>query len=493
MIHSLYSKIALTFAVLMLIFGGVLSWLYFTTVRYHQQELVQQLNRGLAAHIAEQMPLLGPGGLDQKAIEDLFHMLMIVNPSIEVYLVDGSGVIETHLAPAGHLKRGHIDLAPIKRFLADPNSNAVLPILGDDPRSAAEAKIFSAARLQRSGEVDRYLYVILAGEAYEQLAANLWQGRILRTASLISVSAFCLTILFGLVIFAAITRRLNALTMAVGRLEQQGFAASPEGPGALAKGRDEISRLARAFQLMANRIAEQFSELEQQDELRRELIANICHDFRTPLTALHGYLETIQRKRKTLSAEDLDRYLEIALRQSHKVGRLSQELFELANLECSGIQPRFEVFSLAELIQDVVQKFELPAQDKNVRVEVNALAGPAPVRADIGMIERVLVNLLDNALRHTPAGGMIKIDVFQRGERFRVTVKDSGPGIKPEHLPTLFDRASPLGRSGGRVNGGLGLLIVSRILTLHECTISVESPVGKGAVFQFDLPHPMYI
>ncbi|WP_036261790.1 sensor histidine kinase [Methylocapsa aurea] len=492
MIHSLYGRIALAFAFLMLTFGGLLGLLCFTTVHYHQQELVQRLNRGLAQHIATQLPLLGPDGLDQKAIEELFHMLMMVNPSIEVYLLDKSGRIEMHLAPAGHLKRDRIDLAPVQRFLSNSNSNVNLPIFGDDPRSGAEAAIFSTAALIKNGEVDRYLYVVLAGEAYQQLAANLWEGRIFRTASVISAGAFVLTICFGLLLFAAITRRLNALTAAVSRLERQGFAGCLDVPGPLAKGDDEISRLARAFQLMANRITEQFRELQQQEQLRRELVANVCHDFRTPLTALHGYLETMRRKTKTLLPEERDRYLDIALRQSAKVGRLSQELFDLANLECSDIQPLLEVFSLAELIQDVVQKFELPSQDRNVVVYANILNGSAPVLADIGMIERVLVNLLDNALRHTPAGGTIRIDVLQRVGRVRVSVADSGSGIRPEDMRRLFDRASPLGRRSGRVTGGLGLLIVNRILTLHDCPISVESTVGRGTVFRFELPNPMF-
>jgi signal transduction histidine kinase len=490
MIRCLYNRIAVTFALLMLTFGGLLAWLCFTTVHYHQQELMQRLNRGLAEHIADHLPLLGPGGLDQRAIEDLFHMLMVVNPSIEVYLLDLSGRIEAHLAPAGHLVRNRIDLRPVHRFLGDPIATASLPILGDDPRSSTDAKVFSAAALLRNGAVERYLYVILAGEAYQQLATNLWEGRIFRTAGAAAAGAFALTILFGLLFFAAITRRLDALTESVGRSERHGFVGRLDVPASLTRGNDEISRLARAFRLMAQRIAEQFGELERQDQLRRDLVANVCHDIRTPLTALHGYLETMQRKSRTLEPEECDRYLDIALRQSRKVGRLSQELFELANLECAEVQPRLETFSLAELIQDVMQKFELTGQDRNVAIHASITNGTAMVHADIGMIERVLVNLLDNALRHTPPGGRVRIDVREAVRRVEVSVTDTGVGIGTEHLPTLFQRTSPLGRSGGRVSGGLGLLIVGRILALHECSIRVESALGQGTAFRFDVPSP---
>jgi signal transduction histidine kinase len=484
-IRTLYGRIALAFALLMLSFGTLLGWLYFTTVKYQQEELVQRLNRGLAKHIADHWQLLDPRGLDRKATEELFHMLMVVNPSIEVYLLDRSGKIEAHLAPPGHLKRDRIDLAPLQRFLA----GASVPILGDDPRSESESKIFSAALLIRNGEVQSYLYVILAGEAYQQLAADLWQGRAFRTAGWTMAGALFLTLLFGLLVFAAITRRLDALTASVSMLEQEGFSGPIAFPAALRDGgRDEISRLTHAFRQMAERIARQFTELERQDQLRRELIANVCHDFRTPLTSLHGYLETLHRKSKILEPEERERYLDIALRQSRKVGRLAQELFDLANLECDGIRPQFEVFSLAELIQDVVQKFELAARSGAIDLQAHIREGSVPVEADIGMIERVLVNLLDNAVRHTPAGGTIRIKAVAEVGHARVCVADSGSGIKPEHLPTLFDRASPLGRSGGRVDGGLGLLIVGRILALHGSSISVQSEVGRGSVFHFELP-----
>jgi len=322
------------------------------------------------------------------------------------------------------------------------------------------------------------------------MATNLWEGRAIRMAGTAAVGALGLTIVFGLLVFAAITRRLNALTIVVGQLERHGFVGKLDMPPYLTRGRDEIAQLARAFRLMAGRIADQFRELEHQDQLRRELVANVCHDFRTPLTALHGYLETMQRKARTLGPEERDRYLDVALRQSRKVGRLSQELFDLANLECPGVEPRKETFSMAELIQDVVQKFELGAEERKIDVRVEIFDGPATVRADIGMIERVLVNLLDNALKHTPVGGRIRIEVREGVGSIEVSVADTGAGIEPRHLPTLFERRSPLGRAGGRMSGGLGLLVVKRILALHDASIRVESTLGTGTVFRFEVPSP---
>ena len=151
---------------------------------------------------------------------------------------------------------------------------------------------------------------------------------------------------------------------------------------------------------MAGRIGEQWRALTRRDRQRRELIANISHDLRTPLTSLHGYLETLSLKAETLDVAERRRYLAIALAQSTKVGKLAQELFELARLESGHVQPALEDIALVDIVQDVFQKFELAARWGS---RCAPRSRPVPtVRGDVGMIERVLTNLLDNAVRHTP-------------------------------------------------------------------------------------------
>jgi signal transduction histidine kinase len=253
--------------------------------------------------------------------------------------------------------------------------------------------------------------------------------------------------------------------------------------------RDEIGQLAAAFTRMAERIAAQMRHIKTQDEQRRDMVANVSHDLRTPLTSLQGYLETILRKADQLSEEDTQRYLQVAVRQSQRVAQLAEELFELARLECEEVSPALERFSLAELAQDVVQKFELAATAKHVRI--TALPSPTIpwVLGDIGMIERVFSNLIENALRHTPEGGEIRIElsIGQPGEVV-VKVADTGSGIAEEHLPGLFERQSPLRQAPAKGRGGLGLLISKRILQLHGSTIEAASAPGGGSVFAFNLP-----
>ena len=486
---TLSRRLSAVFAVLLLVCCGASVWLQVRSNGMHEQEVVQRLSLGLAAHIAENSELMKPGGLDQAAVKDLFDKLMAVNPSVEVYLLGLDGRIAAQAAPPGHLKRDRVDLAPIRKLL----SGASLPIVGDDPRSPNGAKVFSAAPLQMGGRDAGYVYVVLQGEDHDALVANVAADNVLRTTLWAMGLVALLGLLAGLAAFRLITRPLRELTAAVKRFETEGIASlEGEAPTLerLSRGSDEIAQLGQAFAQMTKRIAEQWRELTLQDQQRRELFANISHDLRTPLTSLHGYLETLLLKAGTLDEAERRRYLEIALGQSRKVGRLAQEAFELARLEYGVVKPEKESFALADLVQDVFQKFELAAEARHQRLKPDIAPGLPVVSADLGMIERVLTNLLDNAIRHTPEGGEIVVQLRAENAGVTVQVSDTGPGIPGELQKAIFTR--PVFMSGSRSegtasSGGLGLVIVKRILQLHGSDIRLVQQADKGAVFRFQL------
>jgi signal transduction histidine kinase len=208
--------------------------------------------------------------------------------------------------------------------------------------------------------------------------------------------------------------------------------------------------------------------------------------LRTPLASLHGYLEVLSVKDASLSVEERRRYLGIALDQSRKVGGLAQSLLELVRLEHGFVVPVVERFSLTDLVQDIFQKFELSAEAKSVRLMPHFAPSIPGVHADLGLIERVMTNLLDNALRHTPEGGEVKVSLMPRGRFVDVTISDSGPGIAAELREGLFLR--PFNIGGARRDGGLGLRIVHQILQLHGLRIELLDVPGQGATFRFALP-----
>ena len=480
-------RLSAVFAVLLLACCGASVWLQMHAEHRKEQEVAQRLSIGLAAHMASHSELMAPGGPDPSAVEALFHQLMAVNPSVEVYLLGLDGRILAQAAPPGHLKRDRVDLEPVQRLLA----GGTLPILGDDPRGEDARKVFDATPLRVGGRQSGYLYVVLLGEAHDALAAQAAQANTLlatlRTMALVAAMGLAA----GLAAFSWITRPLRQLTGEVNDFDPDDappHAARWAVPAGAAGG-NEIAQLRHAFARMSARIAEQMRELSAQDQQRRELVANISHDLRTPLTSLHGYLETLRLKSSALSEEERLRYLDVALGQSRKVGRLAQELFELARLEYGVVKPEPERFSLPELVQDVFQKFELAAEARRQRLVADIAPMLPVVSADLGMIERVLTNLLDNAIRHTPEGGLIELRLRRAPEGVEVQVSDTGPGIPPELQKGLFTRPSFQSSERGG-SGGLGLVIVRRILQLHGSEIRLMPQTDKGTVFRFCLGAP---
>ena len=486
---SLSQRLSLVFAALLLACCGISACLQLAASKRHEQEVTQRISSGLAAHIASNSELMASSGLNDAAVHDLFDKLMAVNPSVEVYLLGLDGRIKAQAAPPGKLLKERIDIEPIRRLLG----GAALPVFGDDPRGEGGRKVFSAAPLTVDGRQAGYVYVVLSGEEREALAAQFSIDSVLRTTLWSMAIVALLGLIAGLFAFRLITRPLRELTEAVRRFECDGAVKLdlPKGlPDATKPGGDEIATLGLTFQKMTERIAEQWGELNARDQQRRELFANISHDLRTPLTSLHGYLETLSLKSETLSQADRRRYLEIALGQSRKVGRLAQELFELARLEYGVVKPEKESFALADLVQDVFQKFELAAEARRQRLVPEIAADLPVVTADLGMIERVLTNLLDNAIRHTPEGGeiVVRLQPNKNGDGVAVEISDTGPGIPTELQPVLFTRpAFASSTSPGDRNGGLGLMIVRRILQLHDSDIRLLPQPGKGAVFAFQL------
>lgn len=483
---TLTQRLSAVFALLLLACCGASAWLHMAANERYQQEVIQRLSSGLAAHIAGTRPLMDAGGWNREAVRLLFDQLMAVNPAVEVYLLDNAGRIAADAAPAGRVKLEHVDLAPLRRFLA----GEPLPIAGDDPRNPGVHKVFSAAPIQVNGRDRGYVYVVLQGEAHDALASAVSASAVVRTTLWTIALVALLGLIAGLVAFSLITRPLRALTQAVRNFDGDGAAAAAlrrSHDDAAGERADEITVLRRAFAQMGQRIAEQWRELTRQDQQRRDLVANISHDLRTPLTSLHGYLETLRFKDETLTPDERRRYLDTALGQSRKVGRLAQELFELARLESGLVQPELDTFSLPELVQDVIQKFELAAEARSQRLGIEFSRDLPAVRADLGMIERVLTNLLDNAIRHSPPGSRIEVRLGSAEQGVEVRVSDTGPGIPAELRAGLFTRASVLTQQR-RDSGGLGLVIVQRILQLHRSEIRLLDEPGHGAVFRFLLP-----
>jgi signal transduction histidine kinase len=330
---------------------------------------------------------------------------------------------------------------------------------------------------------------VLGGSNYEAVAQQVSgsdrQRMLATTFALLVLAAF----VAGALLFAVLTRRLRSLTAEVeeftkGPFEDARPVAVSERP------RDEIDQLRNACHYMADTIRQQVVSLKENDRLRRELVTNISHDLRTPLTSMQGYIETLMIKDDSLDPATRRQYLEIARKHSAHLGRLIQDLFELARLASSRVTPEFEHFSLTELIHDIVQEFELQARESQVSLRIEPPTDVVSVYADISLIQRVLENLVGNALKYTPEGGKVSIAVQASTNGVGVSVADTGPGIAKEDLPHIFERFYKVlpDDDSGSGSLGLGLAIAKRILELHGSEIIVTSREPGGTRFQFDLP-----
>lgn len=309
------------------------------------------------------------------------------------------------------------------------------------------------------------------------------------TVTKIAAGALVFALLAGLMVFSMLTQRLRRLADAVDAFRNSNFSGSVQVPSSNPDG-DEIDRLGYAFEQMEKRIVDQVQRLQSIDVQRRELLANVSHDLRTPIASMRGYLETLLLKEGTMSPEEQRNYLEVAAKQSERLGKLVSHLFELTKLDAHEVSLNLENFPIAELLQDVAQKFQLAGNQKGVRIETDIGDLMPSVRADISLIERVMDNLIENALRHCVHGAVVRLGLIQHDGAVTVYVSDTGSGIATEDLGKVFDRFYQGNRNHGNGGGGagLGLAITKRIISLHGSEIRVESTLGQGTRFYFQLP-----
>ena len=482
MLKTLHGKLSLVLLALFIPLGIFYVWSTVATSRRYAQEVSQQVNADMAARLVREHGLnIGPD-VDPVVLTTMLGFLAATYPDVDFYLLDAAGTVFQASLPRQDLERQAVSLAPIKAVM---EKSVSYPVLGDNPREADNPKVFSVAAIPPDGPLEGYLYIVLADEVQDSVAAMVESSTIIRLSVWVGLAGLTLVFLAAVAIFTLLTRRLKRLATAMMDFEKRNFEGLTPKPVTASSANDEVGDLNRVFVNMAARIAEQVNRLKESDRLRRELVANVSHDLRTPLTALQGYLETLQLE--DLSEEEKRRYLDIAARHSSHLSTLVAELFELAKLEANAVQVRKERFPLAELVQDVVQKFELGANRKGVTLVADVKVRPF-VYADVGFLERVLENLIDNALRHTPQGGVVSVSLNPVDQGVRVEVTDTGSGIAAADLPHVFERFYRASRTEERTTGaGLGLTISQRMLELHDTQLHVASQVGVGTTFSFSL------
>jgi signal transduction histidine kinase len=299
--------------------------------------------------------------------------------------------------------------------------------------------------------------------------------------------AAALSVGFGLLYAMPLSRRIERVRAGAKRIagDQLGSEVRVEGHDEVAGLADDFNRMARAL----DRAAEREREMEKS---RRDLVAAVSHDLRTPLASTRALIEALADG-VVADPQTERRYLSSAIRELEHLGRLVDDLFELARIDAGLLELTLEEASLHDLISDTISSFQPQAEQRGVRLAGEIVGDVDPVLANTPRLQRVLHNLVSNALRHTQADGTVTLRAAREGERTRVEVSDTGEGIASEDLPRVFERTFRGERSRTRSEkddapgAGLGLAIARGLVEAHGGTMDVESDLGRGSRFYFTL------
>ncbi|NOQ96599.1 MAG: HAMP domain-containing protein [Calditrichae bacterium] len=481
-LKTFYGKLSLIFLFLLILLGSAQIFITIQSSMRFMSETDQKLNLPLAQNMAAELRPFLKDSLSLPVIEDKIHYMMVMNPKVEIYLLNSHGKILAFFAdPKKKLKKEFIDLDPVRKFFRSSQNEL---ILGDDPRYPGKQKPFSVAPLSIGKDLDGFLYIILGGEQYESAAGMLRESFIIKTTIIGLMLSILVTGFVGLSLFFFLTRRLRSMRDVVRCFEQGDLALRIASPSA-----DEIGQLGQSFNVMADTIARNMEELKQTDLLRRELIANVSHDLRSPLASIQGYMETVLMKADQLDPKEREKYLNIILNNTVMLSQLVEELFELSKLDARQVESKLETFSIAELMQDVVLKYRPQAEQAGVHLESIVPSKSIVVSADIGLIERAVSNLIENAIKYTPDKGVVKVALTEGSGKVHISISDTGSGISEQDLPHVFERCYRGGKNQTRKPGGsgLGLAISKKIIELHDSDLLVESQLNVGTRFSFDL------
>lgn len=444
MIHRLWFRLSITFAVIIVVTVGTIYFFvsqriavemeYYRTIS--EQYRSDQILSSLYAHYWEQ-------GLSWEGVQSVVEATSQVSGT-HIILVGVNGTV-----------------------IADSQGELLGKNYTDSPDSPIELYLFT----QSLGKV--YISLNPAAEPYiapfRRLSASINRSLLLG-GSLAIVIALLLTF----VLSRRISSPIGVLAKAARRLGQGDLSQRVQ-----LQGKGEVEMLAQAFNSMA-------ADLEHAEQLRRNLIADVAHELRTPLSNIQGYLEAIRDRVMKPNAATIRSLNEEAVLLS----RLVDELQELSLAEAGELKLVYQAEDVTKLLKQAVTPWQPKVAAKEISLSLDLPDNLPLVNIDWQRVNEVLHNLLENAVAYTHKGGTINVAAMTQGDWVEVCVSDTGEGIPAEDLPHIFERFYRVDKSRARATGGsgLGLTIAKRLVEAHGGKITVQSELGKGSRFSFTLP-----
>lgn len=353
---------------------------------------------------------------------------------------------------------------------------------------------YGAYRVGLFNQSPRLIWSLIFGYALSSVLTflNVWftarlmfiNGHDLRLSAILLIFATGIAMSLGYFVSTTVTDNLNAVRQGARAIADGNLQARVE-----VHGRDEIAELAHAFNRMAAQLESAAHKQSEVEKLRRDLVAWVGHDLRTPLASVRAIIEALADG----VVEDpatVERYLNTAKRDISSLSRLLDDLFEMAQIDAGGLRLDRQPNSISDLVSDTLESCSRKAADKHIELSGAVAPNCDPVLIDAQQIGRVLLNLVENAIRYSPAGATVHVDAHVAGGSVEVVVSDTGDGIDPGDLAHIFEQFYRGEKSRNRATGGtgLGLAISKSIVEAHGGTIHVQSELGKGTQFTFTLP-----
>ncbi|MCJ7669874.1 MAG: ATP-binding protein [Dehalococcoidia bacterium] len=447
MIHRLWFRLSVTFAVIILVTVGTIYFFVSQRISVEMEDYKTMIAQYRSDQIRSRLYLfyLDKGSWEdvQSVVEDTAHV-----SGTHIILVAANGTV------VGDSKR---------------------ELLGTNYTDSSDSPIEMTLRRGFVTEFLGNLYISSDPAAEPYVAPFLRLSTSINRSLLLGGSlAIAIALLLTFVLSRRITSPIGALARAARRLGRGDLSQRVQ-----LQGEGEVAALAQAFNSMA-------ADLEHAEQLRRNMVADVAHELRTPLSNIQGYLEAIRdRVIKPDAATIRSLNEEAAL-----LSRLVNELQELSLAEAGELKLVYQAEDITKLVKQAVTPWQPKVAAKEISLSLDLPDNLPLVNIDWQRVNQVLHNLLENAVAYTHKGGTINVAAITQGDWVEVCVSDTGEGIPAEDLPNIFERFYRVDKSRARVTGGsgLGLTIAKRLVEAHGGKITVQSKLGKGSRFSFTLP-----
>ncbi len=484
MMRSLWLKLMSAFLLVVLVGGGIDAFLVSRSTRTQFSQYIDQNGRVFAQQLAPTLAQYYSRQGNWQGVESLLN-----NPWGASMMGDGMGMMdegdwgmwqdEDGMGMGGEMGMGGAsnpwNMMGIRLLLADTQGTIIVDSAAlDAGKTVSSSDLAAGVPILVGNQQVGTLLPVSTGTNVSG-AAGEFVSSVNRSTWLAGGIAAVVALVIGSVLFFQIVSPIQKLTSAA-----QQIASGDLGQRIPTQSQDEIGTLATAFNQMAN-------SLSQHEELRRNLIADVTHELRTPLTVIQGNLEAMLDGVLPTSPEEIATLRD----EAALLTRLVADLRLLSLAESGQLKLERVKTNVVELITRAVEPFRLQAQSSKVELNLELASSLPSIELDVDRITQVIRNLLSNALRHTPAGGQVRVTCkSDRPHELFITVSDNGEGISPDDLPFVFDRFYRADKSRSRASGGsgIGLAIVKQLVEAHGGKVWVESQPGQGATFGFTLP-----